>query len=104
MYSKNGTTFIELLVIVLVLGALAAIAIPRITRSANIAKENTCCTSLDILNSQIELYAVDNDSTYPASLATVTANAKYFPDGAPTCPKNGTFTYNTSTNRVTCNH
>ena len=86
MRNKNGVTLVELLIVVLILGALAAIAIPRLTQSADTAKKNACATNLDIINSQIELYAADNDGTYPATLIDITNSTTYFPDGPPQCP------------------
>lgn len=86
MKSKKGVTLVELLIVVLILGALAAIAIPRLTQSADTAKTNGCKTNIDIINSQIELYAAENDGTYPANLEVITNSTAYFPDGAPQCP------------------
>lgn len=82
-------TLIELLIVVLILGALAAIAIPKITASAHNAKKNACYTNIDIINTQIEMYAADNDGNYPATLSVITNDTDYFPDGAPTCPVAG---------------
>jgi hypothetical protein len=56
------------------------------------------------MNSQIELYAVDNDGTYPAALTDVTNEPNYFPDNTPVCPLGGTYTYNGTTYRVSCDH
>lgn len=86
MRNNKGVTLVELLIVVLILGALAAIAIPRLTQSADAAKKNTCETNIDIINSQIELYAVDNNNTYPANLEVITNSITYFPDGPPKCP------------------
>ncbi|HBG28665.1 MAG: hypothetical protein A2Y10_11985 [Planctomycetes bacterium GWF2_41_51] len=101
---RKGFTLIELLIVILILGALAAIAIPRITTSAGTAKENACATNIDLLNSQIELYAADKDGVYPASLGTLTGNKDYFPEGEPECPLKGKYSMDESTHRVSCSH
>ena len=100
MRSRKGLTLIELLIVVIILGALAAIAIPRITTSATTAKSNACKTNVDTLNTAIEMYQIDNGS-YPSALTTVTSDANYFPDGAPACPFTTTYDYDSGTHRVT---
>lgn len=82
---RKGVTLIELLIVVLILAALSAIAIPRISQSAQNAKANACHTNLDVINSSIEMYNADTGG-YPATLDLVTQNVTYFPDGEPTCP------------------
>lgn len=86
--NQKGVTLIELLIVVLILAALSAIAIPRISQSATNAKANACYTNIDVLNSAIEMYNADNGS-YPGALSTVAGNTAYFPDGAPVCPVTG---------------
>lgn len=88
MRGKKGFTLVELMIVVLILGALAAIAIPRILGGANTAKANACATNIDMINSQIELY-YSNNGSYPATLSVLTGDADYFPDGAPICPVTG---------------
>ncbi len=89
--SKNNyraITLVELLIVVLILAALSAIAIPRISQSAANAKAKACATNIDIINSSIEMYYQDTGS-YPANLTDVTQNTDYFPDGEPICPVTG---------------
>jgi type II secretion system protein G len=91
MRSRKGLTLIELLIVVIILGALAAIAIPRITTSATTAKSNACTTNVDTLNTAMEMYKMDHTS-YP-TLSTLTSDPNYFPDGAPACPYGAAFPY-----------
>jgi len=96
---KKGVTLIELLIVVLILGALSAIAIPRISQSASNAKSKTCDTNVDVINSAIEMYNADTGA-YPTTLAAVTGSSTYFPDGAPTCPFSTAYVMNATTKRV----
>ena len=96
---KKGVTLIELLIVVLILAALSAIAIPRISQSAQNARANACDTNVDVINSAIEMYNADVGS-YPAALTDVTGSVTYFPDGAPTCPFSTAYVMNAD-DRVT---
>ena len=97
---KKGFTLVELLVVVLILGALAAIAVPRISTSTATAKRNACATNVDIINSQTEMYYA-NEGAWPADAATLFADVNSFPDGAFTCPVDGSAYTLNANHRVT---
>ena len=99
--TKNKAfTLVELLIVVLILGGLAAIAIPRILGGSKAAKISACKTNVDTLNSQVELYYA-YEGTWPADIRDVTQDANYFPDTGPSaCPFGLDYSYNTSINRV----
>jgi general secretion pathway protein G len=102
---RKGFTLVEVLLVVVILGLLAMVAIPRFVHSGTSAKTNACQANVSLLNSQIELYAVTHDNTYPASQAefeSLVLNSKdLFPDGAPECPYGDPYVYDTTTKRVT---
>ena len=97
--NRKGFTLVELLVVVLILGALVTLAIPRITGSAFNARVNACRTNVDRINSQIELY-YQNEDTWPLNFNDLTNDPNYFPDGAPECPFGNPYTIHGLKNRI----
>ena len=66
MQAKRGFTLVEILIVVVILGILAAIVIPQFTQASTEAKQNSLCSDLQTLRSQIELYKVQHNDTPPA--------------------------------------
>ena len=68
MKAKSGFTLVEILIVVVILGILAAIVIPQFTEASTEAKLASLCTDLQTLRSQIELYKIQHNDI-PPSLA-----------------------------------
>lgn len=106
MSQKKAFSLIELVVVVLILAVLATIVVPRITESADGAKDAKCQTNVSNLIRAMELRAANNDGDYSADQtefnSEVLNSTTYFPHGAPSCPNSGTYTYNSTTKTVTC--
>jgi general secretion pathway protein G len=71
---RRGFTLIELVVVVLVMGILAAVAAPKMFDTASNAKINSSRQSLVVLRDAIELYKAQN-GTYPGQGGSGTALA-----------------------------
>jgi general secretion pathway protein G len=67
MKAKRGFTLVEILIVVVILGILAAIVIPQFTEASTEAKLSSLCSDLQTMRSQIELYKVQhNNDAVPA--------------------------------------
>jgi len=67
MKNDKGFTLIELMVVVIILGILAAVAIPKFTGQSEEARANRVYADLKTIQNAVELYFFDN-SVYPASV------------------------------------
>jgi len=65
----NGFTLVEILIVVVILGILAAIVIPQFTSASETAKASSLQSQLQTIRSQLELYQVQHNGNYPV-LAT----------------------------------
>lgn len=71
--SLRGFTLVELLIVVVILGVLAAIVIPRFAGHSEEAKQAALDQSLAILQEAIERYALEHGGRYPGTLAGETS-------------------------------
>jgi general secretion pathway protein G len=60
---RHGFTLIEILIVVVILGILAAIVIPQFTDASQEASVSSLQTQLQTIRSQIELYNVQHPAT-----------------------------------------
>ncbi|MCA9292072.1 MAG: prepilin-type N-terminal cleavage/methylation domain-containing protein [Phycisphaerales bacterium] len=63
--TKRGFTLIEILIVVVILGILAAIVIPQFTNASTDAANASLRSQLQTIRSQLELFRVQNGDTYP---------------------------------------
>jgi len=110
-YARKGFTLVEILIVVIILGILAAIVIPQFTNASQDARKNSLTSQLQTMRSQIELYKLQHLDQLPPALAgggdgavawaemTVKTNADHTPNAtglygpylqaAPVNPLNG---------------
>jgi general secretion pathway protein G len=70
---QKGFTLVEILIVVVILGILAAIVIPQFSDASTQSKVSSAKSSLQTLRSQISLYMIQHDDT-PSTLADFTTN------------------------------
>lgn len=70
---RAGFTLVEILIVVVILGILAAIVVPQFTNASNEAVKGALDSQLQTINSQVELYRVREQGASP-TLAAGEAN------------------------------
>jgi general secretion pathway protein G len=72
--SRPGFTLIEILIVVIILGILAAIVIPQFSNASSDAKKASLRSTVQTLRSQIALYKLQHGDTLPNLSGTGAGN------------------------------
>jgi general secretion pathway protein G len=62
---KSGFTLVEILIVVIILGILAAIVIPQFTSASQDARRSNLASQIQTLRSQVELYKLQHNDGVP---------------------------------------
>ena len=62
---NKGFTLVEILIVVVILGILAAIVIPQFTNASQTAKASSLISQLQTIRSQLELAQIQHNGVYP---------------------------------------
>ena len=92
---KAGFTLVEIMIVVAIIGLLAAIAIPNFIKARATSQQNACINNLKQIDGAISLWALENmksSGTAVGNAQTVSAYIKLnSANSVPGCPAGGTY-------------
>ena len=89
MSGNKGFTLVEIMIVVAIIGLLAAIAIPSFIQARTTSQTNACINNLRQIDAAKEQLALENGLQNGDAAAGYDA---YIKNGLPNCPASGAYT------------
>jgi len=86
LIKRKGFTLIEVLLVIIIVGILAAIVIPRVFYNADKARHEACRANIRTINAEVELWRLNTGNWPSLDLSDIFNSVEYFPEGTIACP------------------
>jgi prepilin-type N-terminal cleavage/methylation domain-containing protein len=99
---QAGFTLVEIMIVVAIIGLLAAIAIPNFVRARETARMNACINNLRMIDSAKQQWAIEKNQPQNATPGEADITPYIKGNQMPVCPANGTYTIGNISTDPTC--
>ena len=96
---QRGFTLVEVMIVLVIIGIIAAIAVPKLSGFTTRAKRQACEANIKAIETAVAAYSAAQDGDIPGDLGDI---GEYLRE-KPKCPLGGEYTFQ-GDGSVSCNH